>query len=529
MKFLLVLTLIILNFANTAKASPVHEDVKIMHDAIYKMDILVNYYRTDIHPLLERLVKNPRAIYNQEEIKEIQSFWTQFVDYKIVLNSLYNSYDGVDGELANLVKYTVNLHLNTRAAELSSKLWNNKNARKKLDEKNEEQIPRGSFISMENSLFRQFNPSLSLVDLPTFFPVYSLEADRRKFSGYYSLNSDIYAEIDVLNRDAEKSISTYVSFLTDNSNVKEVKERFFIYKFKNLFFKIMKKISTWLGSTKVNNRDPSEYNGQTYIDLRMAYEMESKVLPGDIMLSKTEWFLSNIFLPGFWPHSFLYIGNLQKLKLYFTDREVTEYFYSQCVNESLYCVDFTSYLEMSENTKSQWSEYRKHDQHGFENSLIEATKDGVHFSSIRHTFFNDHLAALRPRLSKKEKAIAIVEAMSKVGLPYDYDFDFQTDDRLVCSELVAKSYMKDSRRVGINFNFDLDKEKYLELIMGRINLPVINIVHKVYDEEVLSLRKSELDFVAFLKGNAKTKTAIFTTKDDFISTKDWKKWSFMNN
>lgn len=232
-------------------------------------------------------------------------------------------------------------------------------------------------------------------------------------------------------------------------------------------------------------------------------------------------------MPGFWPHSFLYVGDYTKLKKFFNDKAVNQHFSKLCKKSGLKCNNFTSYLEKNHKTNKAFKSYLEKDKYGFHKVIIEGTSDGIHFSSIRHTFLNDYLAAMRPVVSKLDKAKAIADAFENFGIEYDFDFDYQTDDRLVCTELVAKSYEVRKGKNGFSMNYDLDNGKYLELIMGRVALPVINFVHKFYDENVLRVRKVELEFVAFLKGNRKTKTAKFTTKKEFLESRKWKKWSFM--
>ncbi len=508
----------------------VNRDLKILHESIYGIEKLESYYDKEVFSLIDSLREDPNKVFNQKQHRKIANFWGQFVDYRVALGLLYTTYnDGLSAQ-AKLISYTANLHLNKSAALLSFSLWDNPKGRAKLNEASLKSTPRGYFISLENNLFRQFDNKFDEQALPVFFPVNNLNNDRENYLAIVGelYQDEIYNEIARYNQRAEIILEKYMAFVTDSKNLWTVKKRFVVYKFKNLFFNLVKKIGSWLGATKIHRRDTDYYNGETLIDMNTAVKAEKLALPGDMIISKTEWFLSNLFLPGFWPHSFIYVGDEDKLKNYFIDNEVDQYFRTKCIKENIFCYDIISYLQNSALTKAAWEDYTAKDKYGLNNIVIEATRDGVHFSSIRNSFLNDYLSIMRPRVTKLDKAMAIVSVFGMNGLPYDFDFDFQTDDRIVCSELVTKAYDQGGDQTGIRFDYDLDKNKYFEKLLGRVSMPVINFVHKIYDENKLGLRPSEVEFIAFLKGDKKLQKAVFATESELYKTKDWSKWSFHN-
>jgi hypothetical protein len=531
MKNIILISLLILS--QNSFSSNYDIDLGITLENIKRLKQTITFYNKDVLPLVKKLEKNKNIMFTPTEYRKIKSFWQLFNDTRIVLGTLNASYSNNKEHAGELIKYSTNLHLKIASYFFSKSIWNNKEAHIRFNEELKKQIPRGSVISLENNLFANSSNSMIQKELPSFFPLNNLSQDKNSFARSLVLfngNHDYITELNSLNLKADSLFKTKViPYISTIKSIKIVKKRFRIYQFRNLYYSMMTKISSWIGSTKLRNRNPDYYNGQTLIDINKAKEMEQKVLPGDIILSRTNWFLSNAFLPGFWPHSFLYLGNIKKLESFFSVADVTEYYASRCLNENLICHDFISFLQKSPLTKSGWSKYIKQDKYGFDNVLMEATKKGVHYSSIRHTFLNDFLGAMRPKLSKMDKSLAIVDTFSKVGYEYDFDFDFNTDDRVVCSELLVKSYLTDTQlgKKGLHFNYDLEAGKYIETIVGRFSMPVINFVHKIYDENVLKMRKSELEFVAFLKGDRRVKSAAFSTEKDFYASRDWPKWSFM--
>jgi len=105
--------------------------------------------------------------------------------------------------------------------------------------------------------------------------------------------------------------------------------------------------------------------------------------PGDVIVTRKEHAITNYFLPGYWPHVAMYVGD---------------------------------------------------------NAVVESMKDGVREREMSSPFGNDSVAVIRPRLDTANINSAIQRARSHVGKPYDFDFDFTRADRLVCTEVVYRSY-----------------------------------------------------------------------------------------
>ena len=72
--------------------------------------------------------------------------------------------------------------------------------------------------------------------------------------------------------------------------------------------------------------------------------------------------------------------------------------------------------------------------------VIEAVAPCVQLNPLQKSLRVDHLLVLRPRLPASEIAAAIGEAIGHLGKPYDFEFDFNNSSRIVCTELVYRSY-----------------------------------------------------------------------------------------
>ena len=71
---------------------------------------------------------------------------------------------------------------------------------------------------------------------------------------------------------------------------------------KHLSFPVQKEIAEWMGDVRLKR--PGRY----LITEEQAHAMERELAPGDVLLARKNWYLSNIGLPGFWPHGMIYIG-----------------------------------------------------------------------------------------------------------------------------------------------------------------------------------------------------------------------------
>ena len=250
-------------------------------------------------------------------------------------------------------------------------------------------------------------------------------------------------------------------------------------------YSAMAVLGTFAGNVKIWISPP-------HITQAQVQDLKQILQPGDLILERRNWFLSNGFLPGFWKHMALYVGSAEDLE--------------------------RRGLSAHPLVQPHWERFRQADRHGYAPRVIEVVSSGVIFSPLEHTAAADDLAVLRPRLSESRKNAAIAWAFSHYGKPYDFDFDFFSTDKLVCTELIYRAYDAPLHGEGIRFP--------LVRIMGRDTMPADDVVRMFVRERSMdgepaaqgSPSVSQLDFVLFLQGDEWSGRAELAGVAEFIRT-----------
>jgi glycerol-3-phosphate O-acyltransferase/dihydroxyacetone phosphate acyltransferase len=155
---------------------------------------------------------------------------------------------------------------------------------------------------------------------------------------------------------------------------------------KDLLYGVQALVSVWMGDTKL--REP----GGALISSAQLKELSAKLQPGDIILERRNWYVSNAFLPGYWPHAALYVGtpeDLQKFGLHHDPR-----------------------------VQTHWEKYLRQDARGHSCVVLESISEGVVFTSLEHSVGEaDSVAFLRPRLTQDQVREAIARTFSHAASP----------------------------------------------------------------------------------------------------------------
>jgi hypothetical protein len=201
-----------------------------------------------------------------------------------------------------------------------------------------------------------------------------------------------------------------------------VKQYFFhpkVYPLKSSFF-------AWAGDTKILASSPNTISS---IELT---RMRRLMKPGDIILNRSDYYISNIGIPGFWTHAGLYVGDRDERKEFFAnDKASMKWVIAQGESSG----NFEKLL-----LKNYEISYQFHVDDLGDYNIIESISEGVVISSFEAGAKKEGIVVLRPLLEKKEIAAAIYKAFSKVSKPYDYNFDFSCNNRIACTELIYKVY-----------------------------------------------------------------------------------------
>jgi uncharacterized protein YycO len=106
--------------------------------------------------------------------------------------------------------------------------------------------------------------------------------------------------------------------------------------------------------------------------------------------------------------------------------------------------------------------------------VVEALRDGVQMNTLEHFLNIDDLAVLRVKsLGEEALGQAIIRAFRQIGKEYDFNFDVETTNKIVCSELVYLVYP--------GADWPTDK------IIGRYTISPDNVALKVIKDGPLGL------------------------------------------
>jgi hypothetical protein len=234
----------------------------------------------------------------------------------------------------------------------------------------------------------------------------------------------------------------------------------------NAWYPLQKGIALGMASVRTVSRDyfisPAELKAE-----------EGSLIPGDIMLTRREWHLTNLGIPGYWTHAALHIGSIEQMDRYFVDLPNLKGHAPSAV--------------IRDRFPQVYAALSRRDDSGALPSVIEAMRPGVIVQSLYDSVAADSLAVLRPDVTKSDRWQVVVAALSHFGKPYNYEFDFRTDSALVCSQLVYKAY---EPITGLHLEPQMSS--------GRLLLSPNEIAIK-YDRE-MDTDNAQLELVLFLDG-----------------------------
>ena len=196
---------------------------------------------------------------------------------------------------------------------------------------------------------------------------------------------------------------------------------------------------------------------------RQKKQIIKSLRPGEIILTFSSGYLSNVFLPGYFKHVLSYTGknNLKKNK-------------------------FLNQVQLKDNQK-------KYIQ--LEHDIIEANSDGVRTEEL-DSYLNGYanrIIAFRPNLNNNEIQLILKNLYSFLGIDYDFDFDLTSGEKQACTEIIYRSY----NGMG-NINLDLDD------VLGITTLTGDNLLSYFINDG-----ESELIFLAVESESKPNKAKIF--------------------
>ena len=151
-------------------------------------------------------------------------------------------------------------------------------------------------------------------------------------------------------------------------------------------------------------------------------EIIANMQPLDILLEKAPFRLTDHLIPGYWSHVALWSGTENELRELGVWDELP-----------------TIFNEAKEKYHYSGPDFQEAIRNG--HMVIEALRPGVQINTLQHFLNIDDLGVLRFNgLTIENKRSYLLNAFSQIGKSYDFNFDVESKNEIVCSELIYISF-----------------------------------------------------------------------------------------
>ncbi len=213
--------------------------------------------------------------------------------------------------------------------------------------------------------------------------------------------------------------------------------------------------------------------GKLYGKEAIRKQLLEQLQPLDIILEKTPFRLTDKLIPGHFGHVAIWVGSQKELKEKgLWEHEVVQPYHNRITPEG-----------ETEDSKNGYH-------------VCEALREGVKLSSLEEFMNIDDIAILRPvfsdNISEKEKE-SLLLTFRQLGKEYDFNFDVNTTEKIVCSELAYVCFPQidwpTEKTVG---RYTISPDNVANLCWNGIPLQLITFYHdgeKCPEEKQLKLLK----------------------------------------
>lgn len=234
----------------------------------------------------------------------------------------------------------------------------------------------------------------------------------KKFKNQLFLIKSSYKDLTEILDDSEEAV-VLVDKISGNKRLPEIidgtldipnKRYKFVDSIISIFSQFTDTLSKIFGnfSGSIKWRDGSLFKNHT-----AHLEMVSSLKPMDILLEKTPFALTDKFIPGHFGHAALYLGTKEQL------------------------------IEIGVWDHPSIQPYKHEIEKG--KVILEAVRPGVRLTTLEEFMQIDEIAVIRKNdvLKNADDLYEVVlRGMLQIGKDYDFNFDVETLDKIVCSELI---------------------------------------------------------------------------------------------